>query len=78
MVAARGRDKMQNFSFEKAGGFGTVDEDVRARDLDHALRIVAQRYTGIRSAHVRRDNATTFTLLGRTGYDCGKFTLVSE
>ena len=67
---------MEKFSFVKSGGFGTSYEDVRARDIDHALRIVAQRYTGVRSASVRRDNATTFTLFGRKGDNCGKFTLV--
>lgn len=66
------------FSFHQINGFGQTFEGVTARDLDHALRIVAQRYTGTRSAMVRKDTQTSFTLFGKDGHKLGKFSLVKE
>lgn len=69
---------MKKFRFHKVNGFGQTFEDVKARDLDHALRIVAQRYTNTCSASVRKDGPTTFTLFGKAGHNLGKFNLVPE
>ena len=68
---------MQTFSFHNINGFGQTFEDIRANDLDHALRIMAQRLTGTRSAKVRKEvGGKTFTLFGKKGDNLGKFTMV--
>lgn len=66
------------YVFHKTNGFGQITETIKARDLNHALRIMAQRCTNTRKAHVRKDSATRFTLFGRDGYNLGGFTLVTD
>ncbi len=81
-----GDDKMTNhpnrsnktsvFICEKRNGFGGTTQAIRARDLNHALRIFAFRVTNTKNACIRHDGGSSYTLFGPVsagGHNLGRF-----
>jgi len=71
--------KTRVFIFQMRNGFGSTTEQVRARNLDHALAIFAFRVTNARNCCVRRDGKSNFTLFGPVssgGHNLGRFECV--
>lgn len=64
---------MSTFNFMHTNGFGQTIETIRAEDVDHGARIMAERLFG-KSISIRRNHVgTAWTAFGKDGHELGRF-----